>query len=120
MFWDASDLKAMATLGEKTPDWAKASGFDRAGWWADFDYKGIVLRMRWLPPAAFYMGSLETEAGREDNETRHRVILTRGFWLADTACTQALWQAVTGQNPSHFKGRDLPVDSVSWENCRPF
>jgi formylglycine-generating enzyme required for sulfatase activity len=37
--------------------------------------------------------------------------------LADTTCTQALWQQVTGNNPSHFKGEpDLPVESVSWDD----
>lgn len=38
------------------------------------------------------MGSLPDEAGRGANELQHEVTLTRGFWLADTACTQALWQ----------------------------
>jgi formylglycine-generating enzyme required for sulfatase activity len=41
------------------------------------------------------MGSPEAEAERCD-EVQHEVTLTQGFWLADTACTQALWQAVIG------------------------
>ncbi len=49
------------------------------------------------------------------------MVLTQGFWLADTACTQGLWQAVMGENPSDFKGDDsLPVDSVSWDDCMEF
>jgi hypothetical protein len=31
------------------------------------------------------------------------VTLSKGFWLADTSVTQALWEAVTGENPSGFK-----------------
>ena len=34
--------------------------------------------------------------------------------------TQALWQAVTGKNPSKFKGDYLPVEMVSWDDCQEF
>jgi formylglycine-generating enzyme required for sulfatase activity len=55
-----------------------------------------------------------------DRETQHRVILTQGYWLADTTCTQALWQAVLGDNPSQFKGEDRPVETVSWNDVQRF
>ena len=48
--------------------------------------------------------------------------LSEGFWLADTACTQALWMAVMGgRNPSHFS-RDAqhPVEQVSWDDVQTF
>ncbi len=49
------------------------------------------------------------------------MVLTQGFWLADTACTQGLWRAVMGNNPSHFTGDDnLPVESVSWDDSMEF
>ena len=51
-------------------------------------------RMRWIEPGTFLMGSPPDEVGRGVNELQHEVTLTRGFWLADTACTQALWQVV--------------------------
>lgn len=34
--------------------------------------------------------------------------------------TQKLWQVVMGNNPSHFKGDDLPVENISWNNCQQF
>jgi formylglycine-generating enzyme required for sulfatase activity len=40
--------------------------------------------------------------------------------LFDTPSTQALWQAVLGTNPSRFKGKNRPVESVSWEDCQTF
>jgi formylglycine-generating enzyme required for sulfatase activity len=44
-----------------------------------------------------------------------------GYWLADTACTQALWSAVMGGNPSRFKDDpNNPVESVSWDDGREF
>jgi formylglycine-generating enzyme required for sulfatase activity len=46
--------------------------------------------------------------------------LTQGFWLAETTVTQALWQAVKSDNPSHFKGDNLPVEQVSWHDALAF
>ena len=66
------------------------------------------------------MGSPEDEPERWDDETQHQVLLTRGFWLAETACTQALWQAVMGNNPSEFQSNDRPVEQVSWEDVQRF
>lgn len=39
------------------------------------------------------------------------------FWMGQYPVTQALWAAVMGpeKNPSHFKGRERPVESVSWQ-----
>jgi formylglycine-generating enzyme required for sulfatase activity len=68
------------------------------------------------------MGSPDNEPERETNQgPRHRVTFSQGFWLADTACTQALWRAVMGANPSHFND-DLrcPVESVSWDRVLVF
>ncbi|MFM8223601.1 MAG: formylglycine-generating enzyme family protein, partial [Planctomycetaceae bacterium] len=46
--------------------------------------------------------------------------LTRGFWMADTPCTQALWRAVMEANPSRFKHDDHPVENVSWNRVQEF
>ncbi|MBS0600909.1 MAG: formylglycine-generating enzyme family protein, partial [Proteobacteria bacterium] len=79
-------------------------------------------RLRWIEPGSFRMGSPDNEPGRYDNEgPQHPVTLTRGFWLADTACTQALWQAVTGGNPSRFEDDPQnPVERVSWNDVQIF
>ena len=50
------------------------------------------------------MGSPENEPERWEDEVKHTVTLTQGYWLADSTVTQALWQAVMNENPSHFKG----------------
>ena len=43
------------------------------------------------------------------------------FWMGETQVTQALWTAVMGDNPSHFKGdAQRPVESVSWNDCQIF
>lgn len=77
--------------------------------------------MRWIAPGTFTMGSPEKEPGRFANEgPQHEVKLTHGYWLADTPCTQALWQAVMGDNPSEYRSPQRPVERVSWEDVQGF
>ena len=103
------------------PDsWASEWGEDRHGLWQAFTYQGIRHAFRWIPPGNFMMGSPEDEQGRYDDEELHSVTLSRGFWLAETTVTQTLWQAVMSANPSHFKGGNLPVESVSWNDAQAF
>ena len=67
------------------------------------------------------MGSPEAEAGRFGNEgPLHTVELTDGFWLGEGPCTQVLYEAVMGENPSHFQSPERPVEQVSWEDCQRF
>jgi formylglycine-generating enzyme required for sulfatase activity len=100
--------------------WACDWGEDRYGLWMAFRYRGVRQCLRWIAPDEFLMGSPASEAERWGDETQHRVILTQGYWLADTACPQALWQAVLGDNPSRFKGEDRPVETVSWDDAQRF
>jgi formylglycine-generating enzyme required for sulfatase activity len=103
------------------PPWASEIGRDEYGLWVKVEVEGVRQRLRWIPPGRFWMG-----ASPDDREAfavespRHEVHLTRGYWLFDTPCTQALWQAVMGTNPSHFKGGERPVERVSWEDCQGF
>jgi len=105
------------------PLWASAWGDDRYGLWAEFELGGVIQRLRWIQPGEFLMGSPKDEPERDADEgPQHRVRLSVGFWLADTACTQALWLAVLGgENPSAFKD-DLtcPVEQVSAYDAEAF
>jgi formylglycine-generating enzyme required for sulfatase activity len=101
--------------------WSTEWGEDRFGVFAAFTVGPVAQRLRWVPPGRFWMGSPETEVGRwEDEGPQHEVEITRGFWFGDTPCTQALWQAVTGHNPSTFRSPDRPVENVSWADCQDF
>ncbi|HID32811.1 MAG TPA: formylglycine-generating enzyme family protein, partial [bacterium (Candidatus Stahlbacteria)] len=67
----------------------------------------------------FRMGSPKDEPGRYDDEgPRHEVIIRQGYWLFDTPCTQALWQAVMGKNPSRFQSPTRPVEQVRWKEVQ--
>lgn len=99
----------------------KFIGVDNYGYYADVVINGITQRFRWIEPGTFLMGSPETEAGRFEDEVQHLVTLTQGYWLADTTVTQALWQAVMNNNPSHFKDNpNNPVENVSWDDVQVF
>ena len=101
--------------------WASDWGEDERGLWMGLTVAGVSQRFRWIAPGRFLMGSPADEPERGNSEAQHEVTLSRGFWLADTACTQALWQAVTSANPSGFKD-DLrnPVETVSWNAVQAF
>ena len=105
------------------PDWIHNNSpkLDKYGLFIDIKVKGIVLKLRYIPPGSVFMGSPEDEIGRKDNELQHLVLLKEGFWLGETTITQELWQAVMNDNPSYFKDADsLPVTNVSWNSCQQF
>ena len=54
-----------------------------------------------------------------DEKPSHEVQLT-GFAIAKYEVTQALWKQVMGNNPSRFKGDDLPVENVTWDDVQVF
>lgn len=99
---------------------ASASGWgdDQYGLWIKVAIGGVVQRFRWIEPGEFVMGSPEDEEGRDKSEDpQHVVRLTEGFWLAETACSQAVWRAVMRGNPSKFRDdRQNPVEQVSWND----
>lgn len=78
------------------------------------------MEMIYCAPGSFMMGSSEDEEDHFDDETQHKVTLTRGFWLGKYPVMQAQWESVMGDNPSYFEGDANPVDYVSWDDCKEF
>ncbi|MCB9701891.1 MAG: formylglycine-generating enzyme family protein [Myxococcales bacterium] len=115
-----SDRSSLVLRALTRPPWATAIGRDHRGLWAEVEVEGVALRLRWIPPGHFTMGSLPDEPGRDDDEVEHEVVLTRGFWLGETPVTQRLWEAVMGSNPSRFKDPQRPVERMSWEDAGRF
>ena len=121
----AIDFKPV-NLFPSQPAWASAAGTDSFGTWADITVPArsgpaVTQRLRLILPGRFQMGSPDDEPGRFDDEgPRHEVIIREGFLLFDTPCTQALWEAVMGDNPSRFKSPTRPVENVSFEDAQYF
>ena len=82
---------------------------------------GISIEMVKVEAGSFDMGATsEMENPYEDEKPVHRVTLTNNYYVGKYEVIQALWQAVMGSNPSKFKGADLPVEQVSWNDCQDF
>ncbi|MBQ7590843.1 MAG: SUMF1/EgtB/PvdO family nonheme iron enzyme [Verrucomicrobia bacterium] len=101
------------------------SQFIRVGDSATFSVKAVTpkletpVEMVWIQPGSFFMGSDEGEEYRRDNETRHEVFLTQGFWMSKFEITEAQYKKVMATCPSE-NGDNMPVCSVSWENAMTF
>ena len=81
---------------------------------------GVKLYMVKINAGSFVMGSSQDKVRRDPTETRHRVTLTKGFWLGKFEVTQSQYAAVMKSNPSYFKTDDRPVERVSWYNAKEF
>ncbi len=110
---------------------------------------GVEYAFRYCPAGTFTMGSPESEEGRVDDETRHEVTLTRGFWMLETEVTVEMWRsfvkaknykmqstlgvgynASTGEfeagsqytwaNPSFPQTDAHPVTQVDWAGANAF
>ncbi len=97
---------------------------------------GVRMEMVYVAPGSFQMGS---SSGNED-ETPHRVRLTKGYWIGKYPVTQAQWSAlVSGTGVSFDEGRpvawfskkgggsdivsgmdtsDFPMEGISWNDCK--
>ena len=120
-----TDRERLVVRQTQQPEWAETIGRDRFGLWADIAVESkqgepVIQRLRWIPPGRFMMGSKD-EPGRYDDEgPQHLVTISHGYWLFDTPCTQALWEAVMHDNPSYFKSPRRPVEQVSWNDAKTF
>ena len=82
---------------------------------------GISIDMVRVEAGTFTMGATpEMKSPYDDEKPKHRVTLTNDYYIGKYEVTQALWKAVMGDNPSKFKGENLPVEQVSWNDCQIF
>ena len=82
---------------------------------------GISIDMVRVEAGTFTMGATpEMKNPYKDEKPTHRVTLTNDYYIGKYEVTQTLWQTVMGNNPSKFKGDNLPVEMVSWYYCQEF
>jgi formylglycine-generating enzyme required for sulfatase activity len=67
---------------------------------------------------SFQMGADDSDAFDDEKPVHREYVST--FRIGKTEVTQALWKAVMGSNPSRFEGDNLPVERVSWNDCKTF
>jgi len=109
--------------------------YTNTGWTYEVIHEETGIEMVFIPAGEFQMGSASmpqdwAEGGLsyirhsyehyEAEEPPHVVGITKPFYMGKYEVTQEQWQRVISSNPSHFKGSEKPVDSVSWNNCQEF
>jgi formylglycine-generating enzyme required for sulfatase activity len=78
---------------------------------------GANMELVLIPTGSFMMGDAD---GQPDEKPVHKVTITRPFYLGKYHVTQRQWLALMVSNPSDFKGAQLPVENVLWEDVRVF
>ena len=103
-----SDTKTLTTLSPSSD--------------TEITVSGVTFKMVAVEGGTFTMGATSEQGSdaSDDEKPAHRVTLS-DYYIGETEVTQALWQAVMGDNPSYFQG-DLqrPVEQVSWNDCQEF
>ena len=86
-----------------------------------FSVNGVSFEMVRVEGGTFRMGATSEQGSDAEGDKKpvHSVTLS-GYYIGKTEVTQALWKAVMGSNPSSFKGDNLPVECVSWDDCQEF
>ena len=75
-----------------------------------------------IPAGTFTMGSPEGEEDREDDETQHKVTISKAFYMQTTEVTQEQWKALMGTEPWQGEryvkeGPDYVATYVSWDDA---
>ena len=86
----------------------------------EFTVNGVSFKMISVEGGTFQMGATSEQQNPEDNETPVHQVSLSSYMIGETEVTQELWQAVMGNNPSYFKGANMPVELVSWDDCQTF
>lgn len=83
--------------------------------------KGINIELIKVEAASFTMGATSAKEKPDANEKpAHEVSLSQNYYIGKYEVTQEVWKTVMGNNPSKFKGTNLPVEMVSWKDCQKF
>ena len=98
---------------------ASVKSLPKKSWNGEIELPGAVtMKMVKVEAGTFEMSAADGENYR--NEVAHQVTLKHDFYIGRTEVTQAQWEAVMGDNPSEFKGAELPVENMSWNDAMEF
>ncbi|MEH2358993.1 SAV_2336 N-terminal domain-related protein [Nostoc sp.] len=90
---------------------------------------GVELELVKIPAGEFLMGSPDTEAERDNDESPQQLVRVPSFYMGRYAVTQVQWRTVAAYSkierdlkadPSRFKGDNHPVEQVSWHDVVEF
>ena len=82
--------------------------------------KGVTFNMIKVDGGTFTMGATSEQKKPDNDENPTHQVTLSSYYIGETEVTQELWKAVMREKPSNFKGDNLPVEKVSWEDCQRF
>ncbi|MEA5528491.1 SUMF1/EgtB/PvdO family nonheme iron enzyme [Dolichospermum sp. UHCC 0684] len=103
--------------------------FKTAEYFAQDLGNGVNLEMVAIPGGTFIMGSPENEEGYSSYQSPQHQVTVPPFFMGKYPVTQKQWKAVAAlekvkinlqSDPSRFKGDNLPVECVSWNDAQEF
>lgn len=97
-----------------------AEPYTHTGWAKEIVHEKTGIELVYIPAGTFMMGSSLTETGRYHNENQHKVTVSKGFYIGKYEVTQRQWMEIMGANPAKFKGDNLPIEQVSWDDSQKF
>lgn len=113
-------VKGLASGSEQAQERQRAA-VQATGLPLEVECEKTGMRFRLIPAGEFVMGSPSNEADRFSEEGPQRTVkLTKPFYMGVTEVTQAQYQRVMGSNPSFWKGDNLPVERVRWNDATEF
>ncbi len=98
-------------------------------------FKKTKMKFCWIPAGEAQLGSPKEEQDyiaktffdgsryewlEDEAEAVRGIHKSNGFWMGKYPVTQSQWKTVMGNSPSMFKGANLPVEQVDWNNCQDF
>lgn len=111
--------------------YASDFGQDLYGYWMEIKAGGVSQRLRYIAPGTFAMGSGLDEWGRlPDEPLLEPTTIARGYWMADSPLTEALYEAVMGSQANHAifntaattpdVRRQFPMENISYAHAVNF
>jgi len=101
-------------------DKALSGDDEQGGGEYDITVNGVSFTMVPVEGGTFRMGAVITAPGAYTFEKPDHDVTLSDYKIGQVEVTQELWDAVMGSNPSRFKGAQLPVEQVSWDDCQAF
>jgi formylglycine-generating enzyme required for sulfatase activity len=116
------DSAEIARLREQVEDLQKHTAEATAEQPVESITKPLDRKFNKIPAGTFLMGSPETEEGRRDIETQHKVTITKAFYMQTTEFTQSQWKEVMGtetwKGKSYVKeGPNYAATYISWDDA---
>ena len=76
----------------------------------------LGMKLVFIAPGVFKMGSNR----QKSSQPVHAVSIHKAYWIGKYEVTQSEYQKIMGNNPSHFKGANKPVEKVTWNDAMEF